>query len=165
MPLTINLRHLERHSLNLEGELSAQELELENLDELIHVPGTIKYKISVQKIEQSILLQGLLEVVLHCECARCLKPFLLPLRLENWSFLMPLTGEEAVPVNNDIVDLTPPIREDILLGFPQHPLCEAGCSGLVSPLRGKPASSASKGHRTSGSSAWAALDKLKLKQD
>lgn len=163
MPLTFNLRHLELRNLSLAGELTSQELEIEHVDELIAVPGTIKYRLILQKIEQNILIQGFLAVNLHCECARCLKPFVLPLRLENWSCLLPLIGEEAVPVNNDIVDLTPFIREDILLAFPQHPLCESGCSGLASPLRGQTASSAPEGPRASGASAWAVLDKLRLK--
>ena len=37
MALLINLRHLERDPLSLEGELSAEELEMLNLDELMHM--------------------------------------------------------------------------------------------------------------------------------
>ena len=51
----------------------------------------------------------------------------------NWSIgpvTLPLEGEEEVPVINDCVDLTPYMREDILLAFPQHPLCEPDCGGL-----------------------------------
>ena len=35
-----------------------------------------------------------------------------------------------VAIENDCVDLTPFVREDILLEFPQHPLCKPDCGGL-----------------------------------
>ncbi len=44
------------------------------------------------------------------------------------------TGK-AVPIKNDCVDLTPWVREDILLGFPQHPLCRPDCGGLKESQR------------------------------
>ena len=50
---------------------------------------------------------------------------------------LPLEGEEAVSVVNDCVDLTPYVREDILLEFPQHPLCEPECRGLRNASIGK----------------------------
>ena len=73
---------------------------------------------------------------------------------------MPLSGEDKVEVVNDSVDLTPHIREDILLAFPQHPLCKAGCKGLpgAGSVQGK------KGRKKADepSSAWSELDKLKF---
>jgi len=62
-------------------------------------------------------------------------------------------------VINDSVDLTPYLREDIFLAFPQHPLCKSDCRGLA-------ASQPDKGRKTTrpepDASPWAALDKLKL---
>ncbi len=64
-----------------------------------------------------------------------------------------------MPVDNDLVNLTPYLREDILLALPQHPLCEPECGGLKLPARAKdPEKTAGK-----TASAWDALDKLKLK--
>ena len=51
-------------------------------------------------------------------------------RVDPWIADLPLVGEEKVAVDNDCVDLTPYLREDILLAFPQHPLCEPDCRGL-----------------------------------
>ena len=36
MPVIVNLRHLEDKNLELQGELSAQELDFEKVDEMIH---------------------------------------------------------------------------------------------------------------------------------
>jgi len=58
------------------------------------------------------------------------------------------------------VDLTPWVREDILLGFPQHPLCRPECDGLKKASVGKARKTAGKDE--SKPSAWAELNKLKL---
>lgn len=162
MALTFNLRHLEEESLHLVGILPVADLELDTLDELIKVHQPLSYDVEVQEMEASILVQGRLKLVLECECVRCLKPFQYTIELEDWVCHLPLEGEEKVSVVNDCVDLTPHIREDMVLAFPQHPLCKPDCSGLAKtqqkPEKGPGAAAKSE----SSSSAWSALDKLKL---
>ena len=156
MSLKFNIRHIEDNDIHLEGELAPDELQLDNNDPLIVVNQPLTYDVNVQKNGSDILAQGKLELPLQCECARCLKPFTYNLLLPDWAALIPLQGEEKAPVENDLVDLTPYIREDILLSFPQHPLCSEECTGL-------PARSDQKQKQTqSSSAAWSALNKLKL---
>jgi uncharacterized metal-binding protein YceD (DUF177 family) len=50
--------------------------------------------------------------------------------LDNWTLHLPLDGDDAVPVDNDCVDLTRYAREDMLLEFPRHPLCGPDCRGF-----------------------------------
>ncbi|MBI2926581.1 MAG: DUF177 domain-containing protein [Verrucomicrobia bacterium] len=162
MPILFNLRHLERKALTLAGELPIAELDVEGFDELIHPRNALRYDLHVEQLGDSVLVQGSLELALDCECVRCLRAFRLPLTLGDWTCLLPLTGAEQVPRVNDCVDLTPWVREDILLAFPQHPLCHPECRGLPA-ARGanrQPASGARSGDE--GSSAWAELNKLKL---
>jgi uncharacterized protein len=161
MPLLFNLRHLQRHSLTLRGDLPLAELELEPLDELIHVTQPLAYELEVEKLEESVLVRGRLALLLSCECARCLKPFNRPLVLADWTLHLPLKGEEKAEVINDCVDLTPYIREDILLALPQTPLCGSDCGGLAYPQDERRASPT--GESKPVSSAWAELNKLKLK--
>jgi len=161
MPLLFSLRHLEEKSISLAGELPAADLELESLDELIHVNHPLTYDLEIQKLEEAVLAQGTLTLKLDCECVRCLKPFRQTLTLEHWACHLPLEGEEKVDVINDSVDLTPHIREDIVLAFPQHPLCKPTCRGLVGTLKKK---GKAAGAELPSASAWAALDKLKLKK-
>ena len=128
--LTVNLRHLEAHGVHLEGELSVQELDIETHDEVIQLKQPLRYNLEIEKMEEGLLVRGDSHLRLDCQCVRCLKPCECRLDLEDWSALVPLKGEEAVPVSNDCVDLTPYVREDILLEFPQHPLCDQDCRGL-----------------------------------
>jgi uncharacterized protein len=159
MPLLVNLRHLADQNLALNGELSAGELDIEIRDEVIHLAQPLRYELEVQKLDQNLLLRGRLQLTLNCECVRCLKPFPHLLELDPWTCHIPLAGEDRAPVVSDCVDLTPYLREDILLGFPQHPLCNMDCRGLVKIDTDKV-----KPDRSSltEATAWAELDKLKL---
>ena len=157
MPLLFNIRHIEDRDLRLEGELSAKELDVEFRDEMSHPAGPLKYDLNLQKLEDEILVQGNLRPALNCECVRCLKLFKQDLDLQDWTALLPLKGEEKIVIHNDLVDLTPFLREDILLAFPQHPLCKPGCGGLPKKYLGK-----TKKAKIPGEDRWAELNKLKL---
>jgi uncharacterized protein len=157
--LSVNLRHLETRNVNLRGELSLAELDLDVRDEMIRVTQPVGYDMEIEKLDDALLVQGELHVALECECVRCLKKFKRALDLENWTLHLPLAGEEAVSIDNDCVDLTPFVREDILLEFPQHPLCRPDCGGWQAKA-GK--SKKIAGQAGSKPSAWAELNKLKL---
>ncbi len=161
MPLLVNLHHLARHSVLLEGELPLSELDIETFDELIRLEQPLRFKLEVEVLGHELLVRGTLHLTLKCQCVRCLKPFGHRLRLDDWVCCVPLTGEEQVAVTGDCVDLTPFVREDILLAFPQHPLCEPECPGLVPADRGK-ANTQRGAEGTECPSVWSKLDKLKL---
>ena len=162
MPLFVNLRHLEAHEACLEGELSVEELDIDPRDEVIQANQPLQYDFEVQKVEEGLLLQGHLRMALDCQCVRCLKPFQYHLDLQTWACHVPLEGEERAPVVNDCVDLTPFVREDILLEFPRHPLCEPQCRGLPKMAAGRAKKASGAGRTEVGSPAWAELNKLKL---
>ena len=160
MSLTVNLRHLENRNLVLRGELSLAELDLDVRDELIRVAQPAAYDLEIEKLDDSVLVQGEIRITLECECVRCLKKFAQAIELNPWTLHLPLEGEDAVSVDNDCVDLTPFVREDILLEFPQHPLCQTDCAGLTKKSSGK--TQKTGGKTETKPSAWAKLDKLKL---
>lgn len=159
MSLKVNLRHLEEHGLHLKDEMSVKELDLGVEDELIRIEKPLHYDLQVESLHDALLVQGSLTLPLECECVRCLKKFKLELKLKPWTLHLPLEGEDRVSVENDCVDLTPFIREDILLDFPQHPLCKPECAGLKTKGKAAKGKDAAK----AASAVWAELDKLKLK--
>ena len=162
MPLLVNLRHLEEQSLRLKGRLPVVELDLDLRDDLVSAEKPLEYELEAELPGDDLLVQGRLRLPLQCVCVRCLKPFEFLMELKKWTLVLPLEGDEKVSVNNDCVDLTPILREDILLEFPQHPLCEADCRGLPKTLVGKVKQPSDAGAIKEKPSAWAALDKLKL---
>jgi uncharacterized protein len=159
MPVFVNLRHLEEKNVELEGEISPKVMELDGIDEMIHTNEPLKYDLEVEQSGQNLLVRGNLEMTLDCECVRCLRPFKYEISLDPYDLLVPLEGEEKAQVDNDLVDLTPYLREDTLLAFPQHPLCEADCDRLPQLKQTKQARSSAQGQK----SAWDELNKLKLK--
>lgn len=159
MPVLVNLRHLEKKNVQLDGEISPKELEFENLDEIVKANEPLEYDIEVEKNGANLLVHGSLHMTLACECVRCLKPFEYDIHLEPYDLLVPLEGEDKAHIDNDLVDLTPYLREDTLLAFPQHPLCEAECDRLPESSEFKQAGDSVLGQR----SAWDELNKLKLK--
>jgi uncharacterized protein len=162
MALLVNLRHLERAPVRLRGLLPVSELDIVNTDELINLKQPLKYDLEVQELDKSILVQGNMELVLECECARCLKPFQQRLELTHWACHLPLEGEEKALITSDCVDLTPYVREDILLEFPQHPLCKRECGGLPKAAPGRKKNTGGAGQTRDNLSAWAELNKLQL---
>jgi uncharacterized metal-binding protein YceD (DUF177 family) len=141
--LSVNLRHLENRNLELRGELPLAELDLDLRDEMIRATQPLHYDLEVEMLDDALLVQGLLRLKLECQCVRCLKDFEYELEIDPWT-----------------LHLTPRVREDILLGFPQHPVCKPDCGGLKKASVGKARKTAGK--EESKSSAWAELNKLKL---
>ena len=160
MPLLVNLRHLEKNDLTLKGELPAAELDIDLRDEMVRFVKPLQYRLEVQKLADALLVRGKLVLPLDCECVRCLKTFEFQLELTDWACHIPLEGEEKTPIVGDCVDLTPILREDILLELPQHPLCKPECGGLKKPKVEK--SKKNGPGATPDSSAWSDLDKLKF---
>jgi uncharacterized protein len=159
MPLQINIRHVEDRDLRLQGELPVQELDLPDNDDLVRARLPLRYDLTAQNMGDSILVQGQISLTLDCECSRCLRPFQHRLELAHWAAHVSLEGPEKAPVKDDLADLTPYVREDILLEFPQHPLCGAGCAGLPNRVKENKTKGASQ---TGSSSAWSELNKLKF---
>jgi uncharacterized protein len=163
MSLKVNLRHLEDKDLELEGEIEPEELDIDPHDKVIRVRNPLRYKLVAQLLEESLLVEGRIEIGLECDCVRCLKRFEHLVALDPWALHVPLQGDDAAPVINDLVDLTPYAREDILLDFPQHPLCSSECGGLPKSALDKAKRAGTPEGKRAESPAWGALNKLKLK--
>jgi len=159
MSLQVNLRLLDKEELHLDGDVPASELAPDFHDELMRLSHPVEYELDVQKQSAGLLVTGTLRTHVDCECSRCLKAFLLPVHVEGFSLLAPLEGEDALPLDGDFADLTPAVREDILLALPTNPLCSVDCRGLEPKARARePKVRDQAGPNT----AWSALDKLKL---
>jgi len=161
MSLIVNLRHLETKAVHIQGERPMNQLEIENIDELIQVIDPVQFDLWIEKLRESVLVHGQLRLNLQCECVRCLARFPNLVEIMDWNCVLLLEGEEKVRIENDCVDLTPFVREDILLAFPRHPLCKPECSGL--PFASQQYQKVSEANASGAvSSAWDQLDKLKL---
>ncbi len=175
MPLKVSIRQLEKGDQTLVGELPTADLELMLDPTVMREAKPLRYRLQVQILNDAVLVQGSLRLDLECDCVRCLKRFTNRIELDEWACHVPLTveesdeeleelGEKPVAIVDDFVDLTPFLREDILLTLLQHPLCKPECRGMKSgpAVAGKKSAA---GQPDGLPSTWAALDKLKIKKD
>jgi len=164
VPLPLNIETLANGPVQLKGELSPEELGMETLDELVEANEPLEYDLTVERAGDNILLQGQITMRLQCECARCLRAFEHHVELQEWSCLLPLNGDEKIELINNSGDLTPYLREDTFLAFPQHPLCEPGCDGSPKLAWGesKPLKITEASDKTRDASVWSKLDNLNL---
>ncbi len=161
MPLLIHLKQLEERNELLAGEISVTELALGFEDEIVRFSKPLTYRLEAQHLEDSVLVSGELEMPIECACVRCLKPMPETIRLRNWHSHIPLAGEDSATIVRDAVDLTPYIREDMVLALPTHPVCRDDCPGLTGKTTStrRTAAKAPEGV----ASPWDELNKLKLK--
>jgi uncharacterized metal-binding protein YceD (DUF177 family) len=150
--MKVHLRQIPAVGIHLEGKEARDILELE--DDQVHPIGTVEYSLDVGVSGSSLFATG--EIGIHFElvCVSCLKRFVYPLHIPKFAAQIELTGAE-------LVDLTPLIREDILLALPAHPHCDwdrkTVCAGPR--LKYRNVENESNGHN-----AWDILDDLKLKR-
>ena len=146
--MKVHLNQIPSHGLHIEGVEEADILEL-NSEELRQKSG-IEYSLEVGVSDNGLFATGTLRVLLDLECVSCLTRFDYPLEISDFALQVELDGRETV-------DLTPYIREDIVLALPPYPRCdwqgERACKGLKSAPVAAPEKK---------SDAWGALDSLKI---
>jgi uncharacterized protein len=151
--MKVHIRQIPPEGLHLEGEDPASILELDQPDIVPVTP--VQYALDLGLTSDGLFATGTLAVDCECTCVSCLEKFLLPVRVEDFACQVELTGAEEI-------DLTPLVREDIILTLPPHPRCdwsgERQCPGIERPPSAPP-SEASE----ASPDAWGALDQLKLK--
>lgn len=138
------------------GTEPAAILELEQ-DPLVRSAGDVQYSLQAMRVGSELLVRGSLAAELTCRCSRCGEWFPRTVRVRD------ITHAYTVRAENESIDLTPDIREDILLILPMSMVCSAACKGLC-PTCGANRNQASCAcRRQAASPAWHALDRLTLK--
>jgi len=116
----------------------------------VRAAGPLKVRGVVLASGQDLLVQGSVQCRVEVACRRCLATIPLELDLPLRATLLPRKGNDALPAEQELqsedlevstyegeeVVLDELVREQILLGAPQYPLCREDCAGLC-PLCGK----------------------------
>ena len=157
-PFRVNLDTVPPEGLQLSGEVTFSLLEVED-DDRVKCPEPLAFSLQITIVQSSYLVQGELRTVLRCRCDRCLCECERPVSTTDVCHLIEEGGDP-------IVDLTPDIREDILLTFPHACLCKPDCLGLCARC-GEDLNRAecTCPPETNDRGAWSALDALHLPTD
>jgi len=153
--LKIHLRQIHADGLHLEGEEECPILDFAEED--VRCTGPLRYALDLGISEGAMWATGSLAQPVELRCVRCLEPFPFEIEAKAFSIHLDLTGPE-------LIDLTPYLREDILLNLPAHPHCDRE-GGRVCPAEKRTEADAptpeADGKRQPD---WSVLDQLKLKR-
>lgn len=154
--MKIHLKQIPAEGLHLEGEEECPIPELEA--DGIRCVGPLHYDLDLGISEGAIWANGSLRQPVEMSCVACLEKFVHDITIPAFALHKELHGPE-------IVDLTPFIREDILLNLPAHPRCDRDggrvCKGpktIAIKATGGETEAEKREHD------WEALDKLKLRK-
>lgn len=155
----------QRRHLHLDVALDVVEVDDDRL------AGDIDVDVTLSSTIDDIEVAGRLTVAWSDTCRRCLRPLAdhLVIEVDERYAEADETGlrrvdPEAFPIEHGQLDLAPMVREEVLLGVPDAPLCRPDCPGLC------PSCGADLEHGTCDCSTevrderWAALDQLRLEE-
>ncbi len=152
--LTVDVSRLAKTGERLAGLLERSVLDLGATDGLITPAGELRYDLRVERIGDELLVRGVAAIEAACVCSRCAEPF--RTQVQEPAFVASYPLEETT----EFVDLTPDLREAIILLLPGYPVCREACRGLC-PQCGTNLNHASCRCKSSDEdSRWAALDVL-----
>ncbi|MDD5156348.1 MAG: DUF177 domain-containing protein [Candidatus Omnitrophica bacterium] len=119
--MKIRIAQVTPEGVTLEEDVPASELDLDT--DTVKFPGTVNIKAEAHRITNVVSVSLNLSGMMSLVCSRCLKEFKLKLNKS-------LKLNYPVEKNQQSIDLSPDIREEIILDYPIQPLCTLGCKGL-----------------------------------
>ncbi|MGB8649098.1 MAG: YceD family protein [Mycobacteriales bacterium] len=139
-PLVLDTRELGRRPGSMrQVQLSAPAPEGLGLVDLIAVPvgAELELDLRLESVMDGVLVSGTVTAPLTGECGRCLSPVsdTLTVRVQEL-FVYPEAStdhdeeDEVSQLVGDLLDLTPTLRDAVVLALPLNPLCREDCQGL-----------------------------------
>ena len=104
--MKIHLRQIPAEGLHLEGEEECPIADLAPED--VTATGPLRYALDLGITDGALWANGALSQPVKLRCVRCLEPFPFVIDVKSFALHQDLTGPE-------VIDLTPFLREDILL--------------------------------------------------
>jgi uncharacterized protein len=137
------------------GEEPESSLEIDNEAD-IKAEGPIRYELTAQAVSNRLIVTGKLRARMTFRCSRCAVAFQRDVSDPAVQFVHELADR------SESVELTPDIREAILLAFPSHPVCREDCKGLCAQC-GADLNQGPCGCVQPKDRRWNALDGLRIK--
>ena len=113
-------------------DLEPAELEISH--EEMGIIGTVKLVGSMSNAGDVLLLQAHMECQVQRTCGRCLQEFVGVTKAEVVEKFYPASADnienDAFVYDSDVIDITEPLREGLLLAEPMQALCKPDCRGL-----------------------------------
>lgn len=151
--MKIHLRQIPAGGLHLEGVEDCLLSPSDPAD--VRCAGPLHYELEAGISEGALWVRGTLTQPVELRCVRCLEAFPFDIVVKDFAAHIMLAGPE-------VVDLTPFMREDILLNLPAYPHCDRE-GGRTCPVAGEMEKEGENAVLEARPPDWSALDRLKLK--
>ena len=148
----VHLQQVPPEGLHLEGEEDPGFLDLGAIDAV--AAGPVTYSLDAGISDGGLFATGRVAAPVRMTCVACLQPFVYEAVVDPFATQVEIDGRE-------LIDLTPVVREELLLALPNHPRCD-WMAGHSCPYQ-QPEPSGSR-PQENAESAWDQLDKLKIKR-
>lgn len=113
-------------------ELEPSELEISS--EELELIGAVQAAGRMSNVGDVLLLEASLKAEVKRCCGRCLKEFTAVTQAEVVEKFYQASAEnienDAFVYDSDVIDITDPLRESLLLAEPMQALCKEDCKGL-----------------------------------
>jgi uncharacterized protein len=152
--MKIHLKQIPAEGLHFEGEENCPIPELE--PDGIRCVAPLRYKIDIGVSSGALWASGSLKQPVELTCVSCLEKFVHEINVPAFAVHTELKGPETI-------DLTPMMREDILLNLPPYPHCDRGGDRKCKGPKLEATSLETQVGEAKREHDWEALDKLKLK--
>jgi uncharacterized metal-binding protein YceD (DUF177 family) len=157
--LIIDLQTLPEDGKRFTGELPQEIFDLPAHD--AKPVGPLQYDLDVRRFESELLLTGSLSAPFEFTCVRTIHPFIQTISIENAAIAIEIeSGSE--------IDATDALREEVLIEFPAHPLCEEGDVPQTCEIDPRylavdksTSDAVESAPQAEGDDRWTALDRLK----
>ena len=158
MQLKIDPRGLPSEGQHIEGTIPVSVFQLDPKDPVKAV-SPLSYSLDVMRDEDDLIITGSLDASFELGCGRCDEVFQHRMEIPDYTL-------EVEIENDQPVDLTTWLREDILLALPTYPRCEDGnIQPRECPAEGRfedaPETIIIEPHEDKDVAVWEALDQLK----
>ena len=155
--MKIHLNQIPPEGLHLAGEEDCALDDVESQE--IHCVGPMRYSLDLGVSDGSLWANGTIAQTVELICVACLERFQHEIKVPGFVLHTELQGPETV-------NITPFMREDILLNLPPHPHCDRDggrvCKAAkVSEFEKRADAKASAVKREHD---WGELDKLKIRR-
>lgn len=152
--MKIHLNQIPPEGLHLEGEEDCLISELES--EGVRCAGPMTYNLDIGMAEGALWANGTLLQPAELTCVGCLEKFVHEIKVPAFAIHTELRGPETV-------DLSPFMREDILLNLPAHPRCDREGGRVCKTPKAERTEAIQQERASKREHDWGKLDKLRLK--
>lgn len=151
--MKVHLRQIPEDGLHLEGEEDCPIPELAS--EEVICAGPLRYSLDLGISEGALWANGKLSQPVELACVSCLERFVYTIDVPEFAIHTELGGPETI-------DLTPFVREDILLNLPAYPRCDRNGDRVCPAAHLHQTRADDPAVEEARKPDWSALDKLEL---